>query len=338
MPGTKFEDVVRIYVFDQKLRVLVIEALERFEVAVRSMWSHQLSAIGGPHSHLNSEWFENKETYNQSLKKLEEDIQRSLRNSEEIQHYFNKYDSPDLPPIWSSVAVMSFGELFEWIKNTKSTEVKKAVAFGLGFPSIRSFEGTARSLRTVRNICAHFGRLWDRRFSTRLPSIRNGLGLPLQTKTVGKGEIVDNKLYNFLVVLSHVMLSLNNDSTWPGRVAKLVNENLSDEFQEEVMGFPKGWQNEEFWQLPTEILADSQACIAELKNDPVAIVKMGQGAPVAILNRGIPEFYCVPAKTYAAIQEVVDDATLQKLVQLRKNEKLVEVDLSADLQPVRPQK
>ena len=35
VPGSRFEDVVRLYVFDKKLRLLALDALERIEMAVR---------------------------------------------------------------------------------------------------------------------------------------------------------------------------------------------------------------------------------------------------------------------------------------------------------------
>lgn len=87
-----------------------------------------------------------------------------------------------------------------------------------------------------------------------------------------------------------------------------------------------------------EILADTVVSITAFQRNPSVAVKAGKGATVAVLNHGVPEFYCVPAQRYAELLDVLDDAALQKLVQLRKNEKLVEVDFSSDLQPVRLQK
>ena len=44
------------------------------------------------------------------------------------------------------------------------------------------------------------------------------------------------------------------------------------------------------------ILADVSAGISELKKNPMAVVRQGDGAPVAILNRNEPVFYTIPAK------------------------------------------
>ena len=42
VPGSRFEDVVRLYVFDKKLRLLALDALERIEMAVRVDVAHLL--------------------------------------------------------------------------------------------------------------------------------------------------------------------------------------------------------------------------------------------------------------------------------------------------------
>ena len=38
-PGTRFEDVLALYVFDRQLRLLVMDAIERVEVALRAGWA-----------------------------------------------------------------------------------------------------------------------------------------------------------------------------------------------------------------------------------------------------------------------------------------------------------
>ena len=46
VPGTDFETVWRRYVFDRQLRLLVLDAIERFEVALRTQFSFHHSKRG----------------------------------------------------------------------------------------------------------------------------------------------------------------------------------------------------------------------------------------------------------------------------------------------------
>ena len=105
----------------------MMEALERFEVAARTVWAHAMSETYGPHPHMEVDPFTDRDEYFESFVNLMKETKRSQRNSEEISHYLNHYETPFLPPIWIIISVMSFGELFRWIKNTKSTQVKEAL-------------------------------------------------------------------------------------------------------------------------------------------------------------------------------------------------------------------
>ncbi len=55
--GTKFEDVLNLYIFDRELRLLVLDAIERIEVSIRSKWAYYLSQQHGAHAHLNGALF-----------------------------------------------------------------------------------------------------------------------------------------------------------------------------------------------------------------------------------------------------------------------------------------
>ena len=56
-PGTNFNQVIDLYVFDRELRLLIMDAVERVEVSVRTPWAYHLSQKYGPHAHLNSYLF-----------------------------------------------------------------------------------------------------------------------------------------------------------------------------------------------------------------------------------------------------------------------------------------
>ncbi len=44
IPGSKFQDAVELYVFDKKLRLLILDAIERVEVAIRVDIAYLLGA------------------------------------------------------------------------------------------------------------------------------------------------------------------------------------------------------------------------------------------------------------------------------------------------------
>jgi abortive infection bacteriophage resistance protein len=55
--GATFNQVLNLYVFDRELRLLLIDAIERIEVSLRTQWAFHLSKTYGSHAHLNKEAF-----------------------------------------------------------------------------------------------------------------------------------------------------------------------------------------------------------------------------------------------------------------------------------------
>ena len=76
------------------------------------------------------------------------------------------------------------------------------------------------------------------------------------------------------------------------------------------------------------ILADVTTSISELKKNPMAVVEQVEGFPVAVLNRNQPAFYCVPAVAYEALMDKLEDVELGAIVEARKNQEEIEVDIN----------
>ena len=75
------------------------------------------------------------------------------------------------------------------------------------------------------------------------------------------------------------------------------------------------------------LLAKSSVSITELKKNPTAIIEEAEGAPVAILYHNRPSAYLVPADTFEAMLEKLDDLEIAKIIRERKKEKTVQVSL-----------
>nr|WP_311768747.1 type II toxin-antitoxin system prevent-host-death family antitoxin [Burkholderia cepacia] len=78
---------------------------------------------------------------------------------------------------------------------------------------------------------------------------------------------------------------------------------------------------------PHTILASVTASVSELKRNPMGTVAAGEGFPVAILSHNEPAFYCIPAKTWEAMVERLEDIEDNALVESRANGKVVKVKL-----------
>ncbi len=76
------------------------------------------------------------------------------------------------------------------------------------------------------------------------------------------------------------------------------------------------------------VLAECSASISELKKNPSALIEQSDGEPIAILNHNRPTAYLIPAETYEAILEKIEDYQLGMIVKERQNEKTSAVEIS----------
>ena len=78
------------------------------------------------------------------------------------------------------------------------------------------------------------------------------------------------------------------------------------------------------------VLASCSASISELKKNPSALIEQSDGEPIAILNHNKPTAYLIPADTYEALLDKVEDYQLGILIKERQNEKISAVEVSLD--------
>ncbi len=247
-PGVSFNDVLAIYVFDRKLRLLVMEAIERIEIHVRASWTNRMTLAHGPHAHLDPRLFVNGWEHAQMTATLAKAVQESSETF--IKHYLRKYKAPYMPPLWSVCETMTLGALSKWVKSTKDNSVKQSVARSLNLPTVEILDGVLEALALVRNICAHHNRLWNRRLLKRIPNIKR-LGADIvfePTDPASDQRQPQNLIYNVLVVILHVLQAQNTDSSYPERLRNLIDS--VDDAQRGAMGFPQDWRQRPVWSQP----------------------------------------------------------------------------------------
>ncbi len=235
-PGTRFSDVLNLYVFDRELRLLVLDAIERMEVSVRSQWAYQLAHHHGPHAHLAEALAVNPQHWQSNLDKLTGEVDRS--DEAFIKHLLTTY-AEALPPVWAVCEVMSLGLLSRWYNNLKPMPTRRAIASVHGVDE-RVLESWLRHLSLVRNTCAHHSRLWNREFTvTPLLPRNKPMGLASQFHAGSR------KLYNALVILLHCMDVIAPEHHWRTRLkALLAHHGIAVA----AMDFPANWQQFPIWQ------------------------------------------------------------------------------------------
>lgn len=170
---TNFDDIKELYVFDKKLRILVLDAIEIIETSFRSNMSYILGAED-VQAYLKEKFFDlsidnskkarkNPNWKKDSFDKLQKKINANIKdNSREqfIKHHLDNYDGF---PIWVALEVCTFGNLSIMYSLLKEKYAKQiALEYGIQNPEL--FARLIHSVSIIRNVCSHHGRLWNRRF------------------------------------------------------------------------------------------------------------------------------------------------------------------------------
>lgn len=241
VPGTEFGIIWEQYVFDRQLRLLVMDAVERVEVAVRTQLSYHHGITHGPFGYADDATSLpklNSDQRRELLTRIQDEVTRSREPF--VAHFFKKYgmDHQDLPA-WIATEVMSFGCVLKLLR-ASSMQVKKAVAqpFGVAYEVLDSW---LWMFNEVRNICAHHGRLWNRELGNK-PMIPKQKHHPDWHMPI---PIRNNRIFAVLTVSSYCLLRVAPQSAWPKRLRTLIDGHMK--VPRRNMGFPDDWLQSPLW-------------------------------------------------------------------------------------------
>ena len=234
-----FEEIIDLYVFDRKLRLLVMDALEKIEIALRTQIIYRWALTNGSHWQIKPGLYRDPVQFSKHITTLQSEIDRS--NETFIDHYKSTYSRPSEPPVWMSLEVSSFGLLSLMFLNLCKGPEKKAVAKHFGLNDISLLENWMHCFSNVRNICAHHGRLWNRRLTAhiKMPAY------PVHPFLINN-KVYPYKLYAVLSCMQYILQNISPSGTFKNDLKALLS--TCPLKQEKEMGFPADWQNEPFWK------------------------------------------------------------------------------------------
>ena len=223
---TTFNEIVDLYLFNANFRQIIFPEIEKVEINVRCRVANFFAEQYGVLGYLQAENFADENYHAQFLKDINEEIGRNSK-APFIRNFRENYEGGNLP-IYALVEVFSFGMLSKFYKNMLNKD-KKAIAktFGVGYTY---FESWLESISYVRNICAHYGRIYNAKLSK----------TPILYKEYTQVGIGNNRIYGVLLCMKHL---LKNDVHWNLFVDNI--ELLFDKYQYvkiSTMGFLANWK------------------------------------------------------------------------------------------------
>jgi abortive infection bacteriophage resistance protein len=244
--GIEFPLIWRRYAFDRHLRLLLMDAIERVEISMRSSSATLFALRHGPFGHLDIESFrvskhpERLRWHDYMCRSLREEIQRSkepfVRKFFEI---YPRHEATNELPIWLGAELMSFGCLVSFIKNQRS-DTLKLLAYEYGLPA-KVLVSWLHTLNDIRNLCAHHARVWNRVLVRKPTFPKRDIAWQMMRRPAA-----NERIFSVLIGLSYMLKTIAPQSRWGNRLKALLAEYPDVPLRN--MGFPDEWQTLPFFQ------------------------------------------------------------------------------------------
>lgn len=237
-PDTRFNDIWRRYTFDRQLRLLVIDALERMEIAVKTKMVNEFSLKYGPFGYLDIHNFNsfNLDQHDRFVAEIRNIVKKSREQF--VKHFREKYSDHEDLPIWMVSELMTFGNMFTMFLNMDQ-HMKRKIANDFEVSAV-VLDSWLSSANYIRNICAHHARLWNRELALK-PMIPNH-----QKQWHTPVRVPNTRIFGFLTVLRYMLDYSAPNSSWQTRLIELFNR--YNDISLHFMGFPENWQDCPIWQ------------------------------------------------------------------------------------------
>ncbi|MDE1132351.1 MAG: Abi family protein [Ascidiaceihabitans sp.] len=250
--GTTFKEATDLYTFDGRLRLIMLDALERLEVSFRTEVALSLGKHD-PKAHRKLEHLGQgfaKPKYRGGPTKHREWVQRldkkALKSGDQFAvHFRTKYPSEDMP-VWIAVELLDFGPLSHLIGGMSNSDLS-LVGQDYGGLKPDIIKSWARSLAFTRNVCAHHSRLWNKPLVNQ-PALM-GKALPRELVHIQRLADGGKRLYSIAAVAQYLLQVANPRTSWKSRfVSHIRTFPASPRFSLRSAGFPEGWERNDLWK------------------------------------------------------------------------------------------
>lgn len=245
LQNSKWEFIWNDYVFDSKLRRLITEALGHIEVALRTQLELEMSLAHGSRWYTDSRLAFSEEIFEKNLEELNGHWNRSREIFKD--HYETEYDNSLPPPAWMIFETTTFGtvsKIYSNIKKDVPAKTKIANYFGFTKASTKVFISWMQHLNLVRNICAHYSRLFSRSFIVRpmLPTSK-------PAKWISQIPAQD-RIYISICIITYFLDICALDFEFRKQLKEVMS--MCRTAQLPSMGFPSDWKEQPLFMESAE--------------------------------------------------------------------------------------
>ncbi|RJP75016.1 MAG: Abi family protein [Desulfobacteraceae bacterium] len=243
--NVNFNDIISLYLFDKNLRLLMLDAIERIEIQIRSIIAHEIG-YHDPLGYLNKDFIKPEKCNSwQDRNGIQRNIweEWKARHDKQISRscedciVWHKKKSKPLP-FWVVVEAWDFGTVSIYF-NILQKKYQNRIANRLNINNSKILTSWLKEINTLRNRCAHHTRIWNQEFNHPLPTLDDPYFIDLNLD-----EIARKRMFGLICVLWFLVKKIGPSSNWIESVAKTLDRKPAiDSCPKTAMGFPNNKGN-----------------------------------------------------------------------------------------------
>ena len=242
VPGTSLDQIKEIYFFDTDLRLLTLSTIEVIDITLlRTRMVEKFSLSCGAFCYTDHKNFDSSlstKNHQGIMGKIQLNIDRSAE--EFVGLYKAKYSSEKHFPFWMIAEASTFGKLsviFRYLPRSVQVPIAKQINL-----HSRDLVSWLHTLSTIRNICAHHSRLWNRILPVK-PSIPSKKYHP---EFYIPAKINNDSYFVVFAILKYLLDVISPDNSLRDSFIQLLDKYPGVAINK--MGFPKNWQDYQVFQ------------------------------------------------------------------------------------------
>lgn len=247
-PNTSLDLIWDHYIFDRQLRFLLMDAIERIEVSIRSRLVYFLTETDGSFGYTSSSIFRDSVQHQKWIKRVQCCVDRARQASPCLKHFFNTYgDKHHDPPLWITAEVLDFGGMSYLFCGVRK-DIRNKVVKSLGI-SAAVLDSWLTCLNAVRNSCANHEYIWCRAWINKpmLPKA-DALWKSAISSVPSSTDFYRDGTGTILVMCRYLLRIIAPTSEWHRRVEALFARFASKGIDYSKMGLPQAWQSHPLWK------------------------------------------------------------------------------------------
>ena len=240
-PDSCFEDVIERYHFDRQLRLILFDAIELIEIALRTKLIYHLSQAYGGLWYLDDSLVIDKAKHHDCLADLQTEFARTRESF--AKEFRQKYPA-DNPDVWVIFEVASFSTLSKIYNNLKPQLPQKTIiTHEFGLNSINDLSSWLAAISYLRNVIAHHSRVFGRDILKRPVLPKSPRCQWLQFGTTSAQE---KKTFVVISTMVYLCNAINPDNEIKNKLLTLFQNNPTIPIYK--IGFFNNWQHEPLWK------------------------------------------------------------------------------------------